>query len=159
MPRTCTICAHRRRKAIERALLAGQPFRKLAARFDTSTGALQRHKSEHLSTALLKADRAEQATRGDDLLKKIENLEVDARRIAAKAEKGQDLRTAIVAIRELTRIVELLAKLRGELQQPQQVINVQVLAPVILDALVGFPEARVAVAARLQELDGSNTLA
>ena len=64
-----------------------------------------------------------------------QNLEVDARRIAAKAEKGQDLRTAIVATRELTRIVELLAKLRGEPQQPQQVINVQVLAPVILDAL------------------------
>ena len=135
MPRTCSICTHRQRKAIERSLLAGEPFRKLAARFDTSTGALQRHKSEHLSTALLKADRVEQATRGDYLLKKIENLEVDARRIAAKAEKGQDLRTAIVATRELTRIVELLAKLRGAPQQPQQVINVQVLAPVILDAL------------------------
>ena len=39
-----------------------------------------------------------------------------------------DFRTAIAAIRELTRIVELLAKLRGGLQQPQQVIDVQVLA-------------------------------
>ena len=153
MPRACTICAHRQRKAIERALLAGQPFRELAARFDTSTGALQRHKSEHLSTALLKADRVEQETRGDDLLKKIENLEVDARRIAAKAEKGDDLRTAIVAIRELTRIVELLAKLRGELQNAPTTINIQVLAPVILSALEGFPEARLAVAERLSEID------
>ena len=96
--------------------------------------------------------RAEQVTRGDDLLKKIEGLESDARRIAAKAEKSDDLRTAIVAIRELTRIVELLAKLRGELQT-QPTVNVQVIAPVVLQALEGFPEARVAVAARLRSLE------
>ena len=155
MPRACSICIHRQRKAIERSLLAGEPFRKLAARFDTSTGALQRHKGEHLSTALLKTDRAEQAARGDDLLNKIEALEGDARRIAAKAEKRNDLRTAIVAIRELTRIVELLAKLRGELQNSPTVINVQVLAPVILSALEGFPEARLAVAEKLSEIDAS----
>ena len=155
MPRACSICIHRQRKAIERSLLAGEPFRKLAARFDTSTGALQRHKGEHLSTALLKTDRAKQATRGDDLLNKIENLEADARRIAAKAEKGDDLRTAIVAIRELTRIVELLAKLRGELQNAPTTINIQVLAPVILGALEGYPETRLAVAERLSEIDAS----
>jgi len=116
MPRSCTICHHRDRKAIDHALLAGEPYRQLAARTGTSTGALLRHKADHLSATLRKAGEAEEATRGSDLLAKIGDLEADARRIAAKAEKSNDLRTAIAAIRELTRIVELLAKLRGELQ-------------------------------------------
>ena len=49
---------------------------------------------------------------------------------------------------------ELEGKLLGELSDgPSTQINVQVLAPVILEALTPFPEARQAVAARLRELE------
>ena len=80
-------------------------------------------------------------------------METDARRIGAKAEKAKDLRAALMGVRELTRVIELLARLRGELESQPTVINVQVLAPVILGALEAFPEARAAVACRLVELD------
>ena len=49
MPRSCSICAHDARAEIDRALVAGEPFRHIAARFHTSTGALQRHKADHRS--------------------------------------------------------------------------------------------------------------
>ena len=70
-----------------------------------------------------------------------------------KAEKAKDLRTAVIAIRELARLIDLLARLRGELQSAPTTINVRLLAPVILSALEGFPEARLAVAERLSEID------
>ena len=42
----------------------------------------------------------------------------------------------------------------GELNDGQSAqINIQILAPVILEALTPFPEARQAVAGRLQELE------
>ena len=78
-------------------------------------------------------------------MEKVRHLEAGPRRIAADAERSKDLRTAILDLGELTHIVELLAKLRGELQPPQSVINVQVVAPMILDALQPCPEARQAV--------------
>ena len=70
-----------------------------------------------------------------------------------KAEQAEDLRTAIMAIRELARLIDLLGKLRGEIQNAPTTINIQVLAPVILNALEGYPEARLAVAERLSEMD------
>lgn len=48
MARPCTICEHARRAEIDRALVAGETFRHIAAHYGLSTGALQRHKSEHL---------------------------------------------------------------------------------------------------------------
>ena len=94
-------------------------------------------------------------TQADDLLAKVERLEQEARRIGKKAEAAGDHRTALQGIRELVRIVELLAKLRGELQTVPTT-NVLVLAEWqqvrtrLLAALTPFPQARTAVATALQ---------
>jgi hypothetical protein len=48
MPRSCTICTHPQRTAIETALVAGDAFRIIAKRFGTSPAALFRHKG-HLT--------------------------------------------------------------------------------------------------------------
>jgi hypothetical protein len=111
MPPTCTICRHPQRSAIEEALLTGTPYRHIAARFGTSTGALQRHKAGCLSACLVKASQVAEVARADDLLAKVRNLEAEARRIGKKAEKEGDLRAALVAIREITNIVQLLGQL------------------------------------------------
>lgn len=63
MPQTCILCNHRRRDGIDRALLAGESIRHIAARFDTSSGALQRHKAEHLRPSLVRRIR-QKRTRG-----------------------------------------------------------------------------------------------
>jgi hypothetical protein len=85
---------------------------------------------------------------------KASALEVDARRLLSKAEAEGELRTSVAAVREVIRIVELLAKLSGELKE-QATVNVLVLPEWheirtrILDALAPYPEARLAVARAL----------
>ncbi len=53
--RTCTICAHPERGAIDAALLAQRPLRDIAIQFNTSKDALNRHRA-HLTDALRTRD-------------------------------------------------------------------------------------------------------
>ncbi|MCI0867106.1 MAG: hypothetical protein J4N89_11240, partial [Chloroflexi bacterium] len=94
MPRICTVCSHIDRRAIDNALIAGDSFRKVAARFDTSTGALQRHKGDHLPANLAKAHDANEVAHGDDLLDQVRSLQGKALAILTKAEAAGDLRGA-----------------------------------------------------------------
>ena len=122
MPRSCTICTHNARAEIDRALVAGEAFRHIAARFDTSTGALQRHKADHLPLKLVKAQEAQEVAQADDLLEQVRNLQGRALAILDKAERAGELRTALSAIREARGNLELLGKLLGELDE-RPVIN------------------------------------
>ena len=85
MPRSCTVCTHEARAEIERALVAGEAFRHIAARFDTSTGALQRHKADHLPVKLVKAQEAEEVAQADDLLEQVRDVHVRALASLGKA--------------------------------------------------------------------------
>jgi hypothetical protein len=55
--------------------------------------------------------------RGSTLVSQLKHLVGDARRIQEKAESDNDYRVALGAIRELTRIVELTARVSGELNE------------------------------------------
>src|SRR5579884_1837395 len=67
--RTCTVCRHADRTAIDQALVAGEPVRAVASRYVTlGYMAIQRHKDEHLPATLRKAHAAEEVARADDLL-------------------------------------------------------------------------------------------
>jgi hypothetical protein len=155
MPRVCTVCQHPERSAIDRALLGDESYREVAKRFEASEAAMWRHKSAHLQAALIASSKIAVASHGDSLLAELERLADDARRIAAKAESAGSYQAALAGVRELIRIVELLAKLRGELDAPAASINI-VLLPEweqlrgrILAALTPFPDARAAVAQAL----------
>jgi hypothetical protein len=54
-------------------------------------------------------------------------LTIEAKHLKGKAELAGDYRTALLAVRELCRIVELVAKLRGELDERAEinVVNFQ----------------------------------
>ena len=67
MPRTCTICTHPERVEIDKAILAGEPFRKIAERTGTSTPALFRHKCNDIPTVLMKAQEAKEVSYGSDI--------------------------------------------------------------------------------------------
>ena len=78
-----------------------------------------------------------------------------------KAEADGDIRTALAGIREARGCLELLAKLLGELRDGAAV-NVAVspgwvaVRSAILDALAPYPDARLAVAVRLETIaDGA----
>ena len=121
MPRTCTVCNHPGREEIERGLLAGEPFRHIAARSGTSTGALQRHRAEHLPAVLVEAHDAAEIARSDNLLDQVFELQARAFGILAKAEAAGDWRSALLAIRESRELVELLASATPQQQaEPSQ---------------------------------------
>lgn len=53
----------------------------------------------------------------DSVLEQLRELNAQAQRLKEKAERAGDLRTALAAVRELSRIVELTARLSGELSE------------------------------------------
>jgi len=153
MPRHCTICDHADLKRINEALLAGEAFRNVAGRFETSAASLHRHKQSHIPKALAKARDAQDVALGDSLLDRLRQLNVETQEVlrAARDERNHELR--LRAISRAEKQLELEGKLLGELEPPTTVINVAMVAPVILEALADYPEARVAAAKRLREMD------
>jgi hypothetical protein len=116
MPRTCAICGRTERNEIDQALLAGEPLRNIAERVSLSVSSLFRHKS-HLSETLKKSRDVAEVSRADSLIHQLKRLTEDARRIQEKAEAAEDYRGALAGVRELTRLVELAARLTGELNE------------------------------------------
>jgi hypothetical protein len=160
MPRTCSVCQHPERAAIDAAALAGAGYRTIADQFHVSKTALLRHKADHLLAELVKAKQAEEVSRATDLLALAMERDAKALALLAKAEAGGDLKTAVSALRVSLVSLELLARLRGELNEQQgATVNILV-APewvnvrtALLAALEPFEEARVAVAAALLALE------
>ena len=112
--RTCTVCAHAERGAIDRALVAGEPYRGIAQRFGASPDAVLRHKAEHLPERLVAAKGAQDAAAADDLLAQVRALQAHALDILAATKDGadKDYRVALGAIREARGCVELFVKVR-----------------------------------------------
>ena len=117
MPRTCTICSHPHRELIEQSLLEKVPLRTIADQCLVSKAALLRHRP-HISPASTLQHAERDATRALSLAEQIAQLQADAHRIGAAAEKDGDRRTALMAIRELVRIADLLARMQGAIKEP-----------------------------------------
>ncbi len=161
MPRTCTICGHAERAAIDAALVANQPsLRDIARQFGVTKDALFRHR-EHLAETLTRAVDAREVAHGGDLLSQVQSLHTKALSILDTAEGAGDLRTALAAIREARGCLELLAEMEGELNRSPQ-LNViispewQRVRAVILTALAPYPDARQAVSSDLLAIEGGS---
>lgn len=118
MSRTCTACTHPDRSEIDRALLAGAPLRRIADRVSLSATSLFRHRT-HIETALAEATAASSAQVATGLAQKLAELSTRARRLSDAAEKGGDLWTALGGVRELARILEIEARVAGQIQETQ----------------------------------------
>jgi hypothetical protein len=150
VPRSCTICEHPDREAIDRSLVGDSSNLSVSSLFGVSESAVRRHKANHLPAKLVMAQAAEEVARADDLLQQVRDLQGRAFAILGKAEAAGDLRTALGAIREARGNLELLAKLLGELDE-RPVVNLDVspewleLRTVIVAALEPYSDARGAV--------------
>jgi len=72
MSRTCTVCAHRERHAIDTALVAAtDPYRTIADRHGLSHQALIRHKADHLLAEIVAAWQAERQANGLELASEL----------------------------------------------------------------------------------------
>jgi hypothetical protein len=155
MPRSCTICEHPEREAIDRALVGDSSNLSVSSLFAVSEQALRRHKTNHLPAKLVMAQQAEEVAEADDLLDQVRNLQARTLAILEAAEETSQHRTTLAAIREARSNLELLAKLLGELDDRPQ-INVLIspewleLRAVIVGALEPHSEARGAVLAAIE---------
>ena len=151
MPRRCTVCGHKNRPAIDKALVARQPFRTIADQFGVSKTALLRHYDDHLPSSLVKAQEAKEVADADALLAQMISLRDEALDILEKAKSSDDLHTALNAIKVTQGCIELLGKLAGQLRDAPTINLVlmpewQVVQANVLTALDPYPEARLAVA-------------
>jgi hypothetical protein len=160
--RRCTVCSHPDVDVINAALVSGTKQADLVSRHGCSKDALSRHFVHHIPAELAKAHAAEEVAAADNLLGLVQEQLATARRVAAEAEKAGEKRTTLLAVRELLRIVELEARLAGQLGGDGATVNV-IVSPqwhrtreTILVALSPYPEARVAVAAALQTLEAGS---
>jgi hypothetical protein len=157
----CSVCALESVEEVDAALVAGTPYRTVAARYGVSKDALVRHKKAHLSDALVpltgtvvSSDGALVSDRMEALLKNVEGV-LNGALLSGKGT------LSVSAAREARMGLELLAKLRGELNERPQVVNI-VASPdwiatrsALFDALAPYPDARLAVAQRLLEREAS----
>jgi hypothetical protein len=160
MSRTCTICTHDERHAINVALVQRDPYRHIARQWDVSTGALQRHAKEHLPELLVKAKNAVEVAEADDLLGRVEALQRRTLAILESAEETGELRTALSAIKEARGNLELVGRISKELDE-RPTLNLYMnpewleLRAVIVGALEPHREARDAVLRALEANGGA----
>jgi len=127
MPQICSVCKSPRRGDIEQAILRNTSLRKIADQFGTSAWAIHRH-AKHVARIIAKASesKARAATEATSLLTRVEGLLSECRKIAVAAKRDKAWPAAISALKEVRSCCELLAKLRGELQQPGTQVTVGV---------------------------------
>ncbi len=158
MSRSCTVCCHDQRGAIEQEIAATTSARKISALFRVSEDAVQRHKADHLPKTLTDARKADDDERALDVVKQLRVINGVSLQILNEARQGKDLQTALKAVDRIHRQIELQAKLLGQLDDRPQ-MNVVVspewaaIRATVLVALRPYPEARVAVVERLAALD------
>ena len=166
MPRACSVCQHADRIAIDRALVEGVSYRDIARQFggSVSKDGLSRHKAAHLSAALVRvvARREERAAEHGptSALERLEDLYARACRVLGQAEGSGQTAQQLGAIREARGLVEVIAKITGELREaPTTSINVLQNVDLarytraLMGALQPYVEARIAAAAALKAID------
>lgn len=105
--KTCTACASERRAEIDLAIVALASVRSIGREFGLSKDAVARHK-KHVGAIVQVAAQAHGEDLGETLFQKINLMEQDLRRLAARAEHDGDVRAAIGAQSQLGDVVKLL---------------------------------------------------
>jgi hypothetical protein len=147
MPRSCTICGHARRDAIEDAFIAGTPKRRIASQHDVSERAVRHHVRDHLPALLALARDAERASRADGLLDRVEALQSRTLATLDEVEQTDDYRARLAAIREARANLELIGEVTKQLDRTPT-LNLSLnaewieLRTVLVQVLERHPDAR-----------------
>ncbi len=163
MGRVCTICSHEQRFAIEELLATRQStYRGLTRKYGVSEDAVSRHvKAGHVSQLLALAADAERAARADSLLDRIEGLHSRTLAILEAVEGTDEHGTALAAIREARRNLELIGEVTRELDRAGTInleltVEWQEVKAVLVNTLASYPEAQQAVFDALEEAPNGN---
>jgi hypothetical protein len=161
LTRVCTICSHEHRDAMEDAFIAGQAKRRIASQHGVSERAVRYHMREHLPELLALARDAERAARADTLLDRIEALHSRTMAILEAVEGTDEHGTALAAIREARRNLELIGEVTRELDRAGTInleltVEWQEVKAVLVNTLASYPEAQQAVFSALEEAPNGN---
>ena len=163
MTRTCTVCTHPDRYEIDGILATrSMSYRDIARQHAVSKDAVSRHVSGgHLAELISRAHDAEERAQADALLGRIEDLQRRTLCILEKAETEEHLKTALMAIAQARRNLELIGEVSEQLDR-RAVTNIHLnpqwieLRTVLLGALEEHPHARQSVLSALEGASNGN---
>jgi hypothetical protein len=123
MPRTCTVCAHPDREAIDRALVESTPKRRIAAQHGLAETAVRRHQGAHLPVAVVQAQAAREVRSASELYAELERLYAETVAALERARVEKDLRAIASLVRAGREVLLLLgvALERGQHGEPQAI--------------------------------------
>ncbi len=154
MPRTCTICSHAQRATIEAAIVAGTPYRDIALHFSVGHMSVARHADGHIQEAIKHAQEAKDEAQALDVVKQLKVINTVTLAILTEARAAKENGLALSAVDRVMKQLELQAKLLGDLDDapwlPAPWADIEA---AILSSLTSYPEARVAVASALMQLE------
>jgi len=122
----CTICSHPQVDEINAMLINNVSHREISTVFNgVGDMSLHRHKRNHLPKALGLAKVAKETAQGDGLFSQVQTLQNKALSLLEQAEGTGDLRTALMAVKEMRSCMELLGRISGELSPEKILIQLE----------------------------------
>ena len=161
MPRTCTICSHPQRDAIDHAIVTGMANRPIASQFQVGYKAVERHAAGHIKQAIKQSQVAKEEAQTLDVVRQLVTINTVTLAILKEARDTKENNLALQAVDRVMKQLELQAKLLGDLDSAPTV-NVWLptdwatIELAIASALAPFPQAAVAVADALARVEAGN---
>lgn len=160
MSRVCTICYHPERSAIESAIVTGESYRHIASQFGVGYKSVERHIADkHVAQEIKQTQAAKEEARSLDVVKQLKDINEISQAILKESRDLKDNDIALKAIDRIAKQLELQAKLLGDIGGTQMNVYLspewQDIRKVLVQALVPFPDARIAVADALAALEES----
>jgi hypothetical protein len=121
MPRTCTICTHPQRAAIEAALVVGTSYRVIARQFGVGHDSVQRHADEHVKQQVAEQKEARDAAQALDVVQQLKTINWAALTVLKAARESGEHELVLKAIDRVHRQIETQAKLLGDLDERTRV--------------------------------------
>ena len=124
MPKGCKICRADNVKEIDKAIIEGETLQSIADKYHFHISTISRHKP-HIASKINTYSALVDAQEGGTVLQRIDDLLQRANNLLDKAEDSGDVKTALIAIREVRGTLELLGKASGQLAPEKILVHVE----------------------------------
>ena len=117
MARACNVCIHPQRKAIDRALVSGEPGPSVSAKWGVSPDSVKRHKAAHLPLRLVQQQTLDEAREALDVMQQLKAINAASVQVLRDARNGGQGGLVLAAVDRVLRQLEFQAKLLGDLDE------------------------------------------
>lgn len=159
----CLVCQHQEQATITADLVRGVPLYRLSKRYGINRESLRSHLANHVSPAMASVHQVCDPAKSA-VLDKIEELLAEGDRMYEAARAVANMPMALRATAELRALLELKAKITGELdERPAVTVNVQqsseyiTVRNIFFEEAEDYPELRTRISKRLRVLASTGT--